>query len=81
MCDRTCPACQSHDHFEQYGLIGTYIACSQCLTILANRRDEEAAPLDRDPEEWAAEGTFILAGAEASDPEDDRPFMNEANLR
>lgn len=80
MCERTCPACGSTDHFEQYGLIGTYIACGQCLTILANRRDEDAAPLDQDPEQWADEGTFVLAGAEAVDPADDEPFKRLASL-
>lgn len=75
MCERTCPECGSADHFEQYGLIGSYIACTQCLTILANRRDEEAAPLDVDPEQWAREGTFVLPGAEADNPADDAPFQ------
>ena len=75
MCERSCPACGSTDHFVQYGLSGTYIACGECLTILANRRDEEAAPLDSDPEVWADEGTFVLEGAEALDPADDVLFQ------
>jgi hypothetical protein len=76
MCERTCPACGSTDHFEQYGLIGIYIACAECLTILANRRDEGAAPLDLDSTQWAREGTFVLPGAEAIDPADDTPFQH-----
>jgi hypothetical protein len=75
MCERTCPACGSQDHAEQYGIIGGYIVCTECLTTLANRRDEDAAPLDQDPEHWARKGTFVLLGAEAVDPADDEPFQ------
>lgn len=74
MCERRCPVCSSTDHLSLYGLIGSYIVCAECGTILANRRDEEAAPFDRDPEQWADEGTFVLPGAEAEDPADDELF-------
>jgi hypothetical protein len=67
--------CRSTEHFESYGLIGAYIACTGCSTILANRRDLEAAPIDHpDPEAWQREGTFVLPGAEATDPADDDLF-------
>jgi len=73
MCDRTCPACGSTEHAEQYGLIGLYIVC-ECGVVLANRRDIDAAPFSRDPDEWQREGTFVLPGAEAADPADDAIF-------
>lgn len=75
MCERTCPDCGSTAHTEQYGVIGTYIVCDGCGLLLANRRDGQAAPLDRDPDEWAREGTFIRPGAEAANPADDVIFQ------
>lgn len=75
MCERTCPDCGSTDHFEQYGVVGFYIGCSQCAVILAWRADEEAAPLDcADPEDWARERRGVRPGAEARDPGDDEMF-------
>jgi hypothetical protein len=79
MCERTCPRCGSTEHLEQYGIIGLYIAC-ECGTILANRRDSEAAPIDmteEQAEEWARQGTFVLPGAEAKDPADDELFRRD----
>lgn len=77
MCKRTCPNCGSKEHAEQYGIIGTSIICTNCLTILANKRDEQAAltGLSNDEiDQWVAEGTFVLEGAEAEDPKDDEFF-------
>ena len=78
MCDRTCPKCGSQKHFEQYGIQGLSITCGGCWLLLANRRDREAAPVDlRSDDEidkWFAGGTFILPGAEATDPADDELF-------
>ena len=74
MSDRTCPECKSTEHFLMYGIIGTYVTC-ECGVILACRRDEAAAPTDHpDPEAWAMEGRWVLPGAEAVDPTDDRLF-------
>lgn len=78
MCERTCPNCGSTEHFESYGLIGSYIVCD-CNTILALRRDIEAAPIDMTEEEamqWVRSGSFVLKGAEAKDPADDEMFRN-----
>lgn len=76
MCERRCPKCGSTEHLAQYGLIGSYIVCAGCWTVLANRRFAEDAPTDHpDPERWARDGTFVLPGAEAVDPADDAEFL------
>lgn len=77
MCDRTCPECGSKEHAEHYGMSGTSIICMDCSTILANRRDEEAADTEMNEQErqqWVMEGTFVLEGAEADDPAHDKFF-------
>jgi hypothetical protein len=74
MCQRTCPKCGSTKHNEGFGVTGLYIVCDQCDTILAVCPDPAAAPLDRDPDEWAREGRFVIPGAEAVDPADDQIF-------
>jgi hypothetical protein len=84
MCKRACPKtneagqrCGSTDHIELYGLIGSYIVCNDCGTILANRRDIEAAPTnltEAEAIEWVKAGTFVLPGAEAEDPADDEIY-------
>lgn len=74
MCERTCPACGETEHYEGYGIIGSYIICCSCSTILANRRDIDAAPIEltyEQAEEWQRAGTFVLAGAEAKVAADD----------
>lgn len=59
-----------------YGMIGTHVTCEGCGLILANRRDEDAAPTDHaDPGAWADEGSFVTPGAEAADPADDELFL------
>lgn len=77
MCERTCPRCGSTDHIESYGLIGAYIGCNDCPTILANHRDIEAAPTnltEAEAEAWQQAGSGVLCGAEAADPADDEIF-------
>lgn len=77
MCERTCPNCGSTEHYEQYGLIGTYIGCDKCGLILALRRDIEAAPIEMTEEQatkWVKAGSFVVLGAEAKDPADDELF-------
>ena len=75
MCQRTCPNCHSQEHTVQYGLGGTAMYCDGCGVTLAFRADVEWAPIsttDDEADRWAAERTFILAGAEAKDPKDDK---------
>jgi transcription initiation factor TFIIIB Brf1 subunit/transcription initiation factor TFIIB len=82
MCERTCPECGSTEHYEGYGLIGSYIVCAGCCTVLANRRDIDAAPIDMTEDQagqWRRDGTFVLAGAEAKDPTDDDMFKDTTN--
>lgn len=74
MCERTCPRCGSTEHFEGYGICGSYILCEGCGVTLAQRTTEEAANTDlteAQAEAWAADGTWVLPGAEAKDPADD----------
>lgn len=78
MCERTCPKCGSTEHVSAYGTIGSHIVCAWCCTILAVRREIEAAPThmtEAEAEEWQREGTFVLPGAEAKDPADDALFV------
>ena len=71
MCERTCPLCGSSEHIESFGVTGLYLLCT-CGNVLAHRFDSQAAPLDcADPEAYARERSFVLAGAEARDPADD----------
>lgn len=77
MCQRTCPRCGSPEHFEGFGIVGSYILCEGCGETLAQRFDESAAPLDcQDPEAYARERSFVLPGAEARDPADDAIFTS-----
>lgn len=72
MCERTCPKCQSTEHVESYGICGAYLLCT-CGTILAHRADPAAAPTDHpDPDRWAQERIWVLLGAEAINPSDDK---------
>jgi len=74
MCERTCPRCGSTEHFEGYGIIGAYMLCEGCGVTLAQAADVSAAPTDLSESEavaWAAERTFVLAGAEARNPAQD----------
>jgi hypothetical protein len=76
MCERTCPNCGGTEHYHLYGIGGSYIL-DECGTILANRRDIDAAPLGLDETatlEWRRVGTFVLKGAEAKDPKDDEIY-------
>lgn len=77
MCERVCPHCGSTEHYAGYGIVGSYIVCTGCCSLLANRRDIDAAPnglTDTEAEAWAAAGSGVLAGAEAHDPADDEMF-------
>lgn len=73
MCVRTCPRCGSTEHTELYGICGLTIWCD-CGQPLAHRADPAWAPLDRDQDEWAAEKSGVIIGAEARDPGDDEKF-------
>jgi hypothetical protein len=77
MCSRTCPCCGSTHHYAGYGLAGTTLTCMRCFAVLACRRDIEAAPLgmtEEEAEAWAARGSGVMEGAEASDPLEDEVF-------
>ena len=81
MCDRTCPECGSNEHSLSYGVIGTYIICNDCCTILANAPDPEAANTNLSESEvkaWVKANSFVLPGAEAKDPKDDLLFLGGA---
>ena len=85
MCERTCPACQSTDHLDLYGIIGAHLLCNECGAILAVRADVEAAPLDLTEDEaeaWALARRGVYPGAEANDPADDEhwrgPYFADA---
>ena len=77
MCERTCPKCGATEHFENFGICGMSLVCAECMTVLAARFDEAAAPLDEaDPEAYARARTFVILGAEAVNPADDAIFAN-----
>jgi hypothetical protein len=80
MCERTCPHCKSTEHIESYGICGLSLICEGCGAALAGRFDEAAAPLDEpDPTAYARARSFVIPGAEASDPKDDEIFVIRAN--
>lgn len=81
MSERTCPKpdCGDTDHLMLYGLLGTIVICNSCGTVLALRRDIEAAPIDMTEEQakaWVKDGSYVLPGAEAKDPADDEMFVS-----
>jgi hypothetical protein len=81
MCERTCPFCGSTEHFVGVGILGSYIDCEDCGATLAARADPEAASTDLtwdEAERWADENTFVIPGAEAKDPLDDRIWTPRA---
>lgn len=76
MCERTCPNCGGTAHYHLFGITGGYIL-DECGVVLAHRRDIDAAPTsmtEAEAEAWQRKGTFVLPGAEAKDPADDRLY-------
>ena len=83
MCERTCPRCGDTEHFEGFGILGAYILCEGCGVTLAQSTDAAAARTDLTEEEaqaWADRRTWVLPGAEAKNPDHDRPYTPRSAL-